>query len=70
MYAYLTTLDAVIVKCAYMSSALAKTLSLFEPLCALGFLLRWQAHLVLHYTDQAQLLGQNSCLLHLWHLHF
>ena len=44
------------------------TRRLFNPLGALGLLLRWLAHLVLHCTDKAPL-GQNSYL-HFWHLLF
>ena len=32
-----------------------------KPLGALGLLLRWQVHLVLHCTGEAQL-GRNSCI--------
>ena len=42
-------------------------LAYLKPLGALGLLLRWLAHLVLHCTDEAQL-GRNSCLqLYFWH---
>ena len=52
-----------------MISALG-LLAYLKPLGALGLLLRWLAHLVLHCTDEAQL-GRNSCLqLHFWHQTF
>ena len=38
-----------------------EALMLCKPGGALDQLFRWLVHLVLHYTDEAQL-GQNSCL--------